>query len=65
MAKPVTSKVQSDDRNFFKALKRAAGRKMTSQDRHQQKVSFILGTMGDDSTITREEVERILEKQEG
>ena len=45
------------------ALKRAATRPMTPEERHQQRVSFIVGTMGSDSTLSREDVERILEEQ--
>lgn len=52
------------DPRVLEALEKAAARPMTPEERHQQKVSFILGTMGGDSTITREKVEEILAKHE-
>ena len=52
------------DPQVLEALKKAATRGMTPEERHQQKVSFIVGTMGGDSTITREKVERILAEQD-
>ena len=53
------------DPQVLEALKKAAARQMTAEERRQQKVSFIMGTMGDDSTITREKVEKILAEQDG
>ena len=38
---------------------------MTREMIRRQKVSFILGTLGDDSTITRKQIEAYLDKQEG
>ena len=52
------------DPRVLKALKEAATQQMTTEERHQQKVSFIMGTMGSDSTITSEDVEKILAEQE-
>lgn len=52
------------DPKVLKALKKAATQQMTAEERHQQKVSFIIGTMGGDSTITSEDVEKILAEQE-
>ena len=53
------------DPEVLKALEKASARQMTAEERRQQKVSFIVGTMGDDSTITREKVEKILAEQNG
>ena len=53
------------DKRVLDALKKAANQSMTPEERHQQKVSFIVGTMGGDSSISREEVQKILEKQNG
>lgn len=47
------------------ALKAAAGRPMTAEQIRQQKVSFILGTLGSDSDDTHEEVDAHLRKREG
>ena len=52
------------DPTVLKALKKAATQQMTAEERHQQKVSFIMGTMGSDSRITSKEVEKILAEQE-
>jgi hypothetical protein len=65
MAKPATKTTHRTDPQVLKALREAAGRPMTPEQRHQQKVSFIMGTMGEGSTVTREEIERILAKQAG
>lgn len=62
MTKPETVK---GDPQVLAALEKAAARRMTAEERRQQKVSFIMGTMGDDSTITREKVEEILAEQDG
>ena len=50
------------DKKVLDAFKKASARKMTPEERHQQKVSFIMGTIGSDSTLTREDVQRILEE---
>ena len=48
-----------------RAMKAAAGRPMTAERIRQQKVSFILGTLGSDSSMTRKQVEDRLAKYEG
>lgn len=53
------------DPQIRKALQKALARPMSKEDLHQQKVSFIVGTMADDSILTREKVEKILAEQEG
>ncbi len=52
------------DKSVLDALEKAAARQMTPEERYQQKLSFIVGTMGGGCTMTREEVQRILEEQE-
>ena len=61
---PKFENVKGDPR-VLEALEKASARQMTAEERRQQKVSFIVGTMGDDSTITREKVEKILAEQDG
>lgn len=63
MGKPATTTVHRKDPKVLEALRDAAGRPMTSEDRHKQRVSFIMGTMSRDSTITREEVKKIIKKR--
>ena len=53
------------DPQLLDALQRSAGRKMSPEEKRQQRVSFIMGTMGDDNTITRQEIEKILDEQDG
>ena len=48
-----------------RAMKASAGRPMTAEQIRQQKVSFILGTLGSDSSMTRKQVEDRLAKYEG
>jgi hypothetical protein len=53
------------DAGLLKRLEQAAHHKMTREELHQQRVSFILGAMSKDSTVTRHQVEEILAKGEG
>ena len=48
-----------------KAMREAAGKPMTPEMIREQKISFILGTLGDDSTITRKEIEAYLDQKMG
>ena len=63
MAKPAITTMHRKDPHVLKALRDAAGRQMTPEERHKQRVSFIMGTMSRDSTITREEVKRIIKRR--
>ena len=53
---------RQSEKEILGALKRA-GERMTPEQRRQQKISFILGTLSCDSAITRDFVEEVLEKQ--
>ena len=53
------------DDALLEALKQAAEREMTADEIHNQKVSFIIGSSGADSKITRELVEAELAKMAG
>ncbi len=50
------------EKDVLGALKKA-GEQMTPKQKRQQKISFILGTLDSESTITRDFVEAVLEKQ--
>ena len=63
MATPATTTMHRKDPQVLKALRDAVGRPMTPEDKHKQRVSFIMGTMSRDSTITREEVNKIIKKR--
>ena len=53
------------DAALLEALKQAAGRQMTADGVRRQKVSFIMGSLSHDSTITRDRVEAELDKLAG
>jgi molecular chaperone DnaK (HSP70) len=53
------------DPKLLTALSEAARRTLTPEQVHRQKVSFIMGSLGEDSTITRARVEEVLRKLEG
>ncbi len=48
-----------------KLIQRARAHKMTPAERREQRVSLIMGFRGNESTLTRENVEKILEDNEG
>jgi hypothetical protein len=50
---------------LLSALKRASGHVPTAEELHKQRVSFILGTISDCDTVTRERVEAVLAAHEG
>jgi len=51
--------------SLLDALREAAKRPMSAEELHRQRVSFIMGSLSADSTISRDEVEDILAKHEG
>ncbi len=63
MAKARNGQEQQSGPKTLEALRKAAGRPMTPEERRQQMISFVMGTMGSDSTITRKEVAELLDKQ--
>lgn len=46
-------------------LRQASLRKPTAEEIRKQRVSFIMGSLKPDSTVTRERVERVLSVNEG
>ena len=61
MKNAASAKVLRESEKVFRELvKRSKERPMTPEERHQQKVSFIMGTMGKNSKLSREDIERIL-----
>jgi Ca2+-binding EF-hand superfamily protein len=49
----------------LKALEKAAHRPLTSDEIQQQRVSFVMGSLDADNSITREKVEKLLAEQRG
>ncbi len=53
------------EQRLLAALKSAATTQLTSAEMQKQRISFVMGMIGDKSTVTREQVKNIVEKQEG
>jgi len=53
------------DPDLLERLRRAAGSQLTHEQLKRQKVSFIMGSLGSDSSITRERIEQELNKLDG
>lgn len=47
------------------ALQRASTRELSERELHNQRVSFIMGSIKEKSGITRSRVEEVLAKQDG
>jgi hypothetical protein len=53
------------DGNLLKKLREAAGKPMSSDEIHKQRVSYVMGMLSANSAITRECVEQHLLEREG
>jgi hypothetical protein len=53
------------DQTLLEALKKAAADHPGHDELEKQRVSFIMGTLGSESQVTRERVEQELARQEG
>jgi hypothetical protein len=53
------------DESLLQAVRLAAKRKLTREESHRQRVSYIIGVLGRKSGITREKIEQVLARQEG
>ena len=53
------------DKNLKRRLKLAAGKPMTKEEVRRQRISFVYGNLPSSSTMTREEVEKIVDKYDG
>ena len=51
--------------SLIDALKSAAQKPISADEMQQQRVSFIMGTLKDSSTVTREQVRKVLSQQDG
>jgi hypothetical protein len=56
--------IRTDGRLLAK-LKEAAGKPMTAEEIRNQRISYVMGTLDTESTLTRDEVERMLLQREG
>ncbi|MBY5349569.1 hypothetical protein GUK30_14095 [Rhizobium leguminosarum] len=53
------------DAALLKNLRTAASRKLTAEELYKQRVSFIMGSLSDSSTVTRAQVTKALADIEG
>ena len=53
------------DEALLKKLRNAASRKLTAEELYKQRVSFIMGSLSDSSTVTRAQVTKALADIEG
>lgn len=60
---PMT-KIRTDS-NLLKRLEEATEKPLSRDELRNQRVSFVMGSLKKDSTITRDQVEKVLQEQEG
>ena len=53
------------DPKLLRSLAAAVKRELTPDQLLRQKISFIMGSLSEDSTITRAKIEKALRKSEG
>lgn len=53
------------DSSLLKALKKASSEKPDAKELLEQRVSFIFGSLDEDSPMTHEQIKQILDEQEG
>ncbi|MBC6441393.1 MAG: hypothetical protein GDA49_13525 [Rhodospirillales bacterium] len=50
---------------LLQALEEAAGREMTQAEVREQKISFVMGMIGEHNDLTRAQVAQLIDKQNG
>ncbi len=53
------------DPAILRALRAAVGRELTPEEVEQQRISFVLGSLKHDSSVTRPQIRTILARQAG
>jgi pseudouridine-5'-phosphate glycosidase len=53
------------DATLLRRLSEAARKQLTREELRLQRISFIYGSLPQDSTITRQQIERVLNRAEG
>lgn len=51
--------------SLLKALEKAASRRLTPEEVEGQRVSFIMGSLKEESSVTRSRVREVLAEQQG
>lgn len=53
------------DEGLLRALQRAASQDLTADEVRRQRISFVVGSLKDSNTVSKERVRSVLDKQEG
>lgn len=53
------------DEALLRALQKAASRTPSFEQLERQRLSFVMGALPDDNKMTREQVQSVIERQEG
>lgn len=53
------------DQNLLRTIEKAASSTPTAEEVYKQRISFIMGSVGDDNAVTRARVTEVLAAQEG
>lgn len=53
------------DQALIKRLELAAAHELTAEEVNKQRISYILGTLKDESTVTRSKIREVLAEHEG
>lgn len=53
------------DTRLLRKLKQAAKKELTADEIQQQRISFVFGNLPKDSTLTSDQVERVLARLDG
>ncbi len=65
MSLPMPRKLTREEEAVISRLKRSAGRPLTREEVTDQRISWVFGNLPRGSTLTREEVARLLESSAG
>lgn len=53
------------DATLLEALEKTASKRLTAEEVLEQRISFVFGSMGSDSNVTRQYIRQVIEEQEG
>lgn len=53
------------DPDLIRALEQASTRELSASDLHDQRVSFVMSSFKEDSSVTRARVDEAISKQDG
>jgi len=53
------------DESLLRALRVAASHKITKEELHKQRISFIMGSLKNNSTVTQDQIDKVLAEQSG